>query len=1161
MKFIKKKKTAAAAEVSSSINSETDALAMSYNDDNNTAAGQQKKSEESHVIYPPPSAEPDEEKSEISMTDSEKQRVEVVQKTSYISPMERKKRALERQKSLEVEKTAAATTTTTAQGGGGGAADSDGGGGNTSSVSSSIARFNETFGKKKETKRSFGDSLTRKADAILHKKVEEQPKQDEEDDDVEEEDSDVRDSILSTDIPPTLSAIEAAVTAPAAQDPETSVPTDDNDGAAEDAVAPSPAGASLLPPESDREKAKRAAIQQVMKNTALSPQEKNAKVQEIIRGNFEGATTAAVGNDEASSSGEEESSSGEEESSSGEEESSSGEEESSSGEEESSSGEYEETSEEEEDESEMTEPLKTVPEDTSVGKSTATGGDGSLLPSAAASVEKEKKDLESQLDEELENQRALELQHEQRQAEFRAEQERLRKVELDEAEKKRKLELERLQNLERQEEQRRAVEAEQRLLEEERLRLEGEQQVAESERRRRLEEEGQRALELIQRRLHDDREQQKALGRQQEERRQYEEQQRRLEEEQRRLQAEREHQQVLARQQEQMMQLQEEQRRLEEQRIRLEEEQRRLRGERVREQVQVSRAVGSADRTTTMGNTRPSPRSPANKTISASLPGGQRSRIYAPPRAAPVTSTPQPIGTPYDGVDDAELNWRLDSYAMLSDYTIVVKRALPGAHAPDFEVDDVNAIDFVMDSNAPKVDVYYVHKAMIAVGSRRSELLGRRIREAESTSRPDGHSSDVNVHETIMLESAADAMGIVFDFCYYPDKKLDINIHNAVPLVYLGKRYKIRALIDQSEEFVATHLESANAMHFLLDSYLFQLDDILSTAIDVTAAHLGETVDFNPIYRLPPQLFRRIILSKDLDCDSELLSLIVYSYCGEHHAEDIDVEYLRELTKVRLMPDIDPKVALMLLKFYVELIFDDDEGCDIMDVLKGDSLMQRCIAVAAKHWQDEVYEPLLVDGEWDEKKQDPTALHRTLPSNLQNYILEKCVIEAKHDFDKERATIEAHEKVKQAEIADVTKSFDKIVKDLKNQQSGKNQDKESLKKYLEEVETKVMELQAELETQKEKAESYKQELKRFRRVPGIHNFGEVSSKDPKIVDKTKCTYSANPEHHFPLHRRGDRPPTQMPRMTMEFENLAKENGYIYDDGHGDLLPVFYYVNK
>jgi len=492
-------------------------------------------------------------------------------------------------------------------------------------------------------------------------------------------------------------------------------------------------------------------------------------------------------------------------------------------------------------------------------------------------------------------------------------------------------------------------------------------------------------------------------------------------------------------------------------------------------------------------------------------------------------------------------------------------------HAPDFEVDDVNAIDFSMDSGTPKYDSYYVHKAMIAVGSRRSELLGRRIREADSTSRPDGHSSDVNVHETILLESAADVMGIVLDFLYYPDKPLDMNIYNAVPLVYLGKRYKIRALIEQSEEFVHSHLESSNAIHFLLDSYLYQLDDILSRAIDVTAANLGATLDFNPIYQLPPALFRRIILSKDLNCDSELLSLLVYSYCCEHHAEDIDVEYLRELTKQRLMPEIDPKVALMLLKFYVDLIFADDEHCDIMDVLVGDTLMQRCITVAAKHWQGEVYEPLMVDSEFNESgsplkrrlpAHEPTAIHRTLPSKLQNYILEKCIIEAKNDFDSERVAKEAQQGEKQAEIEAVTKSCDAIVRDLQNglKESEKNQDKQTLKKHLDKIEAQMLEMEAELELQKKKAEAYKQELKRFRRVPGIHNFGEVCKKDSTVVDKTKCTYSGNPDHHFPLHRRGDRPPTQMPSMTTEFQNLAKENGYIYDDGHGGLLPVFYYLN-
>ena len=1290
MKFIKQKKAAAAAAsqppLSTSINSDNDALAMSYNDpptregvakssaDNDDeltedeAQKARKQSSFTSFISPaerkrrqqekidalnkkkeqdsgssqkqqksPPAASSaaavEDEKSEISMTDSEKQRVEVVQRTSFISPMERKKRALERQKSLQAEEEAKNSNNNNDN------QQEDSGDvvTKTSSVSSSIAKFNQTFGKK-DTKRSFNESLTKKADAVLHKK--------------EPTSSDEQGaSLLSADVPPTLSDIEAAVSAPSAQDPERTVLSESLASSTSSLVSAS----YPTPKESDREKAKRAAIQAVMKDTSLSPTEKNAKMQSIIRGNFEGPTEAAavitpavvtaasvtlkeeveesssgVEEEDDSSSGEYETSSGEEESSTGEYETTSEEEEeeevegedgeeTSSGEYESSSGEEESTTviepvlepvvasvkaapvvepvkaapeetsssgvEEEEEESDVVvESLKAeaVPEDTSVDQSTA-GGSGYVSKSAA--VAKEKSDLESKLDQELENHHALERQHEQRQAEFRAEQDRLHKAEAADAERLRLLEVE------RREEQRR-LEEEQRLLEEERLRVEMEQQAAENERRRRLEEEGQRALELVQRRLQQDKEKQRALARQQEEQRQYEEQRRQLEEEQRRLEAEREHQQILDRQREQMLQLQEEQRRLEEERIQFEEEQRRLREERVHEQVQNSRAVGNVDRTTTSNtrvheqvqasravgnadsttirNTRPAPRSSPNKTISSSLPGGQRSRIPPLSRVAPVTSSSLQ-NTRYDGVDDDELNWRLDSYAMLSDYTIIVRRALPGPHAPDFEVDDANAIDFSMDAGNPKLDSYYVHKAMIAVGSRRSELLGRRIREADSTTRPDGHSSDVNVHETIMLESAADAMGIVLDFLYYPDKPLEMNIHNAVPLVYLGKRYRIRALIEQSEEFVHSHLESTNAIHFLLDSYLYQLDDILSRAIDVTAANLGATLDFNPIYQLPPELFRRIILSKDLNCDSGLLSLIVYSYCGEHHAEDIDVEYLREITKQRLMPEIDSKVALMLLKFYVDLIFADDENCDIMDVLVGDSLMQRCIAVAAKHWQGEVYEPLMVDSEFNESASpmkrrlpahEPTAIHRALPTKLQNYLLEKCIIEAKNDFDSERAAKDAQQGEKQAEIEAVTKSCDAIVRELQNdlRESEKNKNKQNLKTHLDKIEAKMLEMEAELELQKQKAEAYKQELKRFRRVPGIHNFGEVCKKDPTVVDKTKCTYSGNPDHHYPLHRRGDRPPTQMPGMTAEFQNLAKENGYIYDDGHGGLLPVFYYVN-
>lgn len=470
--------------------------------------------------------------------------------------------------------------------------------------------------------------------------------------------------------------------------------------------------------------------------------------------------------------------------------------------------------------------------------------------------------------------------------------------------------------------------------------------------------------------------------------------------------------------------------------------------------------------------------------------------------------------------------------------------------------------------------MYYVHKAMIAVGSRRSELLGRRIREAEASGGdPDAHSSGADVHETVMLEGAADAMTAVLDFCYYRDQDLAINVENAVPLLYIGKRYKIRALHEQAETYVVEHIESATAMYFLLDSYLYQLDDVLARAIDVTAANLADTVDFEPIYRLPPELFRRIVLSRELKCDGELLSLIVYSYCGEHHASDIDVEYFRELTKARLMPKIDSKVALMMLKFYVDLILDDDKTCNIMDVLQDDSLAARCITVVAKNWQGEICEPLMIDAERSSSPEarrhgtthEPAAHHRLLPPQLQNYLLEKCILEASSDIDAEKATINKFEGEKKKEMATNAKNFAQIVKDLQSElkkaKAAHQKEGDDYRKQMEQLQLVAAQLQSELEQKNETLDEYKQELKRFRRVPGIHNFGEVAEDDSTIIDKTKCTYSANPDHHYPNHRRGNRPPTQMPSKGTELENLGKENGYIYDNGKGDLLPVFYYQKR
>ena len=473
----------------------------------------------------------------------------------------------------------------------------------------------------------------------------------------------------------------------------------------------------------------------------------------------------------------------------------------------------------------------------------------------------------------------------------------------------------------------------------------------------------------------------------------------------------------------------------------------------------------------------------------------------------------------------------------------------------------------------------------MAVGGNRSELLSRRIRDAgiETESSPGAPTLHGDIHETILLGGAADSFDIVLDCCYFPDKPIDITADNAVPLVYLGKRFKIRALLTKAEAFVRDNLDTNNAVRFLLDAYLYHLDDVVNSAINITASHLDDRVDFEPIYKLPIMLFRRIIASPCLKCDPELLSLVVYSYCGEHHRQEIDLEYFREMTRPKLMPDIDSKVALMMLQFYVDLLMEDDIDRDIMQLLRDDNLTSRCINAVAKNWRHEICEPLMIDAEWEETAagtminlppHEPAALHRSLPSQLQNRILERCLLVAMEDTEVAKSINEIPSVPKAAAGAvekDIVTSIPAIKKDdneavidslkfeLDQAKKQLNADKKDAEKELDELRQTVAKLEADAKKKSKLLDQYKSELKRFRRVPGIHNFGSISKKDPTIIDKTTCTYSANPDHHYPNHRRGNKPPSQMPQLAADFDNLGRQNGYVYNDGHGELLPVFYYI--
>lgn len=283
------------------------------------------------------------------------------------------------------------------------------------------------------------------------------------------------------------------------------------------------------------------------------------------------------------------------------------------------------------------------------------------------------------------------------------------------------------------------------------------------------------------------------------------------------------------------------------------------------------------------------------------------------------------------------------------------------------------------------------------------------------------------------------------------------------------------------------------------------------------------------------------------------------------------------------MPNIDPKVALMTLNFYCNLILGEDEHCDIMESLQGDSLMNRCIRVIAKQWQEEICDPLVIEVESDNPNTptvrrlplpphaEQSVLHRSLPPLLQRYLLEECLLAAKNVVDSQKSTVETFEQEKNTDVERSNENVALVVKqmqlELEKSKMAEDRQTKDNQSQIEQLQQRAEELEAQLDSKAQLLEELKQELTCFHRVPGIHNFGEVVNQDgnsassAKIIDKTKCTYSANPDHHYPKHRRGSRRPTQMPSKGSEFGNLGKENGYLYDDSKGELLPMFYYHGR
>jgi len=245
----------------------------------------------------------------------------------------------------------------------------------------------------------------------------------------------------------------------------------------------------------------------------------------------------------------------------------------------------------------------------------------------------------------------------------------------------------------------------------------------------------------------------------------------------------------------------------------------------------------------------------------------------------------------------------------------------------------------------------------------------------------------------ITLEkSAAAAFPLFLDFIYSNvSDDIPATSENAVALRFLSQYFGVRELFENINKLIRSDLTFSNAHLYLCEGYIYHDEKIVSHSKRLCAENF-QVIGGKLAAKLPAKLFKEVILSPYLKCESKALSLCVAHLC-ETQPDAIDAEMLSALTDFRIMPNVDSSIAIFLLRLSISKNMDSYN-------ISGDkwSLKKRCISAASVGWKDAMHEVL-----------------NDLPSNIRIELMAASLREAKKELIEEKLkSQENHRKVKRA---------------------------------------------------------------------------------------------------------------------------------------------------
>jgi hypothetical protein len=308
------------------------------------------------------------------------------------------------------------------------------------------------------------------------------------------------------------------------------------------------------------------------------------------------------------------------------------------------------------------------------------------------------------------------------------------------------------------------------------------------------------------------------------------------------------------------------------------------------------------------------------------------------------------------------LSWRLDPDESLSDWKLTVISAEPkrgGRQVVTLTSQRQRKKKTPLEeAQVIGTKTYFVHRAQLAVGPRKSEyfegffrknsnsLVGREGRnDTNTTTTLHGERGRKSI--TIELKpSAALWFHTMLDFMYAaPGTKTPISTKNAVALRHLASWFGIKELFNEATVFIKKDLCSERAVDYLKQSSDFRHFKLENVSRDLIAGNF-KGIKITSLVSLPPEHFASILESPNLESNgSQWLSSRIASYC-RCKKEEITLQNLFSLLSPTLIPIIIAEESL----FFIELLSNLDKSLFDSSICSSQSLSiyERCLIQAPK---------------------------------------------------------------------------------------------------------------------------------------------------------------------------------------------------------------------